>query len=107
MLASARRAAHPDTMRYLAIGLVLTACGGTEIAHDTPEEAFVHAACRHVGCPGWPTDVATCEPSWTMAVAKWDEDAACLEHATAELDGASCKEASVAADAVVDGQCKR
>lgn len=86
---------------------LLTACGGHLDATATPEQSFVEAACLHVGCPGWPTDVATCEPSWTMVVAKWDEDAACLERATSELDGASCDKANATADAVVNGSCKR
>jgi hypothetical protein len=105
--------------RLAALALLLTACGGhiddvqrlaiAETDAGTPDDAFVRAACRHIGCPGWPTDRATCEASWTMAVAKnGPQDAACLDAATATLERAACgDEANAAADGVVEGKCAR
>lgn len=96
-------------MRALALVVLLTSCGGQSITEQAPPDAFVDAACLHIGCPGWPSDRAECETSWTMAVERAGAmDAACVDAATSVLRQSACgAETDDAADGVLNGKCAK
>jgi hypothetical protein len=93
---------------------IATDAGAPPIATDagapaylTSTEQFISAACSHVGCTGWPTDVNICQNSWRAGMSQRNaQDDECLLSAAEVLLGATCgPTANNTADAVLNGSC--